>query len=46
MTDSTSHLLGELAANHEFSLEEQQKNSWVTQVALIKDWLKDTPGHL
>jgi len=42
LVESTGSILGELAANHEFSLEEQQRNSWVTQIELLKIWLKNT----
>lgn len=42
LLESTDSVLGKLAANHEFSLEEQQRNSWVTQIELLKVWLKDT----
>lgn len=42
MAESTNSVLGELVANHEFSLEEQQRNSWVAQIDLLKLWLKDT----
>lgn len=42
LVESTDSILGKLAANHEFSLEEQQRNSWVTQIELLKVWLKDT----
>ncbi|MFA6471148.1 MAG: DUF2075 domain-containing protein [Candidatus Latescibacterota bacterium] len=46
LVDSTSFILGKLTSNHEFSLEEQQKNSWVTQIELIKGWFRDTPGEI
>ena len=46
LSDSTNHILGELAANHEFSLEEQQKNSWLSQIELLKNWLKDVTGTI
>ena len=42
LVESTDSVLGKLAANHEFALEEQQKNSWITQIELLKVWLKDT----
>ncbi|MHB1290735.1 MAG: hypothetical protein ACYCY5_00900 [Sulfuricella sp.] len=41
LLESTSSVLGKLTANHEFSLEEQQRNSWVTQIEFLKVWLKD-----
>lgn len=42
LAESTDSVFGKLAANHEFSLEEQQKNSWLTQIELLKIWLQDT----
>jgi hypothetical protein len=46
IVESTSFILGKLTANHEFSLEEQQKNSWITQIDFLKIWLKDTPCEI
>ena len=42
LAEPTGSILGELVANHEFALEEQQRNSWVTQIELLKVLLKDT----
>jgi hypothetical protein len=39
-------ILGELVKGHEFSLEEQQKNSWNIQIALLKKWLKYINGEI
>lgn len=44
--DENSFILGELAKSHEFSLEEQQKNSWITQIIFLKTWLKQIDGAL
>ena len=46
LLNSESLILGELCGHHEFSLEEQQKNSWIKQVSLLKPWLKDTVGEI
>lgn len=46
LSDSTSSILGELVTNHEFSLEDQQKNSWITQIGLLKRWLQNTVGEI
>ena len=46
LLNSESLILGELCEHHEFSLEEQQKNSWIKQVSLLKPWLKDTVGEI
>ncbi|MBA0901115.1 MAG: DUF2075 domain-containing protein [Candidatus Nitrotoga sp.] len=46
LLNSESLILGELCEHHEFSLEEQQKNSWIKQVGLLKPWLKGTVGEI
>jgi hypothetical protein len=46
LSDDSSYILGELVKKHEFSLEEQQKNSWMTQINLLKIWLKGVHGSL
>lgn len=46
LNDLNSHILGELVQRHEFSLEEQQKNSWNTQVVLLKQWLQNVDGDI
>lgn len=43
---SDSEILGLLVRNHEFSLEEQQRNAWIIQIRLLKTWLKNTDGSL
>ena len=42
LAESTDSVLGKLARNNRFALEEQQRNSWVTQIDLLKVCLKDT----
>ena len=46
LAESPKSILGELTSNHEFSLEEQQKNSWIIQINLLKDWLKEISGEI
>ena len=46
LLNSEGLILGKLCEHHEFSLEEQQKNSWIKQVSLLKPWLKDTLGEI
>jgi hypothetical protein len=46
LNDPNSLILGEFAISHEFSLEEQQKNSWMTQVILLKEWLENVNGDI
>ena len=42
LAESTDSVLGKLARNNGFALEEQQRNSWITQIDLLKVCLKDT----
>jgi hypothetical protein len=42
LAESDNSILGKLVANHEFSLEEQQRNAWIRQIELLKVWLKNT----
>lgn len=42
LEESIDSILGKLTSRHEFSLDEQQRNSWTTQIELLKVWLKDT----
>ncbi|MBC7710614.1 MAG: DUF2075 domain-containing protein [Rhizobacter sp.] len=42
LVEETSTVLGKLVQEHEFALEDQQKNSWVAQIELLKVWLKNT----
>ncbi|NTV12712.1 MAG: DUF2075 domain-containing protein [Desulfobulbaceae bacterium] len=46
LLDPTNLILGKLTEKHEFSLEEQQRNSWITQIEALKVWLKETIGEL
>ncbi|MEQ1662107.1 MAG: DNA/RNA helicase domain-containing protein [Thiobacillus sp.] len=46
MADSENFVLGELARKHEFALEEQQRNAWLTQIRATKKWLAGTDGHI
>ncbi len=46
IVDTESHILGELASKHEFALEEQQCNLWLTQIHATKACLKIVEGHI
>lgn len=46
MADTDNHVLGELTRQHEFSLEEQQRNAWLVQIRSIKNWLRAVDGHI
>jgi len=46
LIDDNQKILGELVSKHEYNLEEQQKNSWATQITLLKKWLKSIDGTI
>lgn len=46
LTDDKNSILGQLTLNHEFNLEEQQKNSWQTQITCLQEWLKNISGTI
>ena len=41
LNDDSNSILGQLTSNHEFSLEDLQKNSWITQIDILKSKLSD-----
>jgi len=47
LVDEPRNILGELTKNHEFNLEEQQKNAWIRQIDILKEQLRDfNSGHI
>ena len=46
IADTENHILGELASQHEFALEEQQRNAWRIQIRTTKKWLQTVDGHI
>ncbi len=46
LTDSNSQIIGELALNHGFDLDELQKNAWKQQIEILKDQLSHIQGHI
>lgn len=42
--DSAGLILGELTRNHQFPLEDLQKNSWIAQIQILKESLKGLTG--
>lgn len=46
IADDESYILGELAKHHDFDLNDLQRNSWQTQIHLLKQWLNDVTGHI
>jgi DUF2075 family protein/DNA polymerase III delta prime subunit len=46
-TDNTNFILGKLTKNHQFTLEEQQRNTWIKQIDILKNELRGlTSGHI
>ena len=47
LVDEPGNILGELTKNHEFNLEEQQKNAWIRQIDILKEQLMNfSSGHI
>ena len=46
LNDDDQKIIGCLANQSEFSLENQQKYSWNIQISLLKKWLKDISGTI
>src|SRR3989338_91969 len=47
LVDEPGNILGELTKNHEFNLEEQQKNAWIRQIDILKEQLGEfNSGHI
>lgn len=45
--DSDNTILGELTKNHQFALEEQQRNAWLKQIEILKNQLLGLDsGHI
>ena len=41
MVEPTDQILGKLARSNQFDLEEQQRNAWINEIAILKEELKD-----
>lgn len=46
LKDPLDLILGQLTINHEFSLEEKQRNSWITQIDYLRKWLQNIDGTI
>lgn len=46
LEDDPNAIFGQLAKNHQYNLEDQQKNAWFKQIYLLKSWLKDIHGNI
>ncbi len=44
LEEAEAQILGKMTQHHEFQLEEQQRNAWSLQIALLKNWLAHTTG--
>ena len=43
-SDQDDLILGELTRNHQFALEDLQRNAWISQILILKKSLKELPG--
>ncbi len=46
LLDDNSRIIGELALNHGFDLDELQKNAWKQQIEILKDQFNQIQGHM
>ena len=46
VTNDSASILGHLTSQHEFSLDERQRNSWQSQINLLKSWILDFEGNI
>lgn len=42
--DSSDSILGELTRQHQFALEDLQRNAWISQIEILKNELTNLPG--
>ena len=43
-SDQDDLILGELTRNHQFALEDLQRNAWISQILILKKSLTELPG--
>ena len=47
LSDDNSRIIGKLTSNHQFALEEQQRNAWIQQIEILKNELHGLDsGHI
>lgn len=47
LNEGSSSILGQLVKNHQFALEEQQRNAWIHQIQILKESLQTfLSGHI
>ncbi len=44
LKDDSDLILGELSRNHQFALEDLQRNAWIVQIEILQSELKQLPG--
>jgi hypothetical protein len=44
LNDSSDSILGKLTRQHQFALEDLQRNAWISQIEILKNKLTNTPG--
>ena len=44
LNDSSDSILGELTRQHQFALEDLQRNAWISQIKILKNELTNLPG--
>ncbi len=43
LDDDSNLILGQLSRNHQFALEDLQRNSWISQIDVLKSELRRLP---
>ncbi len=46
VNQSDNYILGELARNNQFDLNDLQRNTWLQEIAILKECLKGVEGHI
>lgn len=46
LTEDSNSIFGQLAKNHQYDLEDQQKNAWLNQIEILKSKLNDIQGNV
>ena len=44
LNDDSNLILGQLSRNHQFALEDLQRNSWIDQIEILKSALRRLPN--
>ena len=44
VSDEPDQILGELTRHHQFALEDLQRNTWISQIEILKNSLPSLPG--